>query len=268
MNKSKRINGREALSRIAYYNCLMLSPDETKLGYCDEKKERYYLSHGLATQVNGYETRAIKLNFEPKSKTSEEEFLFPRENACVVCGRTENLTKHHIVPYNYRLNFPVEIKSKNSYDIIALCVDHHNEYEQKANKFKKDLAKEFKVDSKENVDEKVKIQKRIRGLANTLVFHRDVIPKDNAEKLFAQLQSLLGKIPTQSELELLCIKENRKRQSNDHGRLICEKLKGFEGINDFIIRWRQHFLKVMNPQHMPKDWKVDRKFPTRKEPHQ
>ena len=47
MNKSNRINGREALSRIAYYNCLMLAPDGTKLGYCDEKKERYYLSHGL-----------------------------------------------------------------------------------------------------------------------------------------------------------------------------------------------------------------------------
>lgn len=260
MNKSNRINGRQALSRVAYYNCLMLAPDETKLGYCDEKKERYYLSHGLAIQVSGYKTKAIKLNFEPKLKNPQKEFLFPRENVCAVCGKTENLTKHHIVPYNYRLNFPIQIKSKNSYDIVALCVDHHNEYEQKANKFKKDLAREFGIDSKKNVDEKSVLDGKIRGIARTLVLHRDVIPKDKSQRLFTLIESLLGRVPTQQELELLCVRERRKKQSNDHGRLICEKLNGFEEINNFIIRWRQHFLKVMNPKYMPQDWKIDRRF--------
>ena len=258
----KTKNGYQVRSRVAYHNCLIIAPDGTELAYCDEKKEHYYLSHGLATSIEMNGLRAIKLNFEPKSKSVEKEFLFPRNNACAVCGKKDELTKHHIVPYNYRVNFPIEIKSRNSYDIVALCTEHHAEYERKADKFKKELAGEFGVKFQdEKMDEETFNKKRAKGAAKTLLLYEKNIPIDRKPILIADIKKFLGRLPTQEDILKLCETEKKKaREINDHGKLICDKLKSIDEINDFIIRWRQHFLKVMNPQYMPKDWKVDRKF--------
>jgi hypothetical protein len=39
-------------------------------------------------------------------------------------------------------------------------------------------------------------------------------------------------------------------------KMIAENVRDY---NVFAIKWREHFIKTMKPQHMPEAWKVDRK---------
>jgi hypothetical protein len=108
-----------------------------------EKRANWYLKRELATQVD---ERTIQLNFEAAGPghIGDDYYLESRPNICVVCGRSgENLNRHHIVPYQYRRWFSVELKTYSSYDVQAICLDHHEEYEGYAQEFSRQLAEEY-----------------------------------------------------------------------------------------------------------------------------
>jgi hypothetical protein len=39
--------------------------------------------------------------------------------------------------------------------------------------------------------------------------------------------------------------------------MVIEHVSDLQG---FVERWRKHFIDTMNPQHMPKGWRIDREI--------
>jgi hypothetical protein len=49
----------------------------------------------------------------------------------VMCGKTEDLCRFHIVPTIYRNHLPDSLKSHRSHDVVIMCFDHHNQASRK-----------------------------------------------------------------------------------------------------------------------------------------
>jgi hypothetical protein len=45
-----------------------------------------------------------------------------------------------------------------------------------------------------------------------------------------------------------------------HGNIVVSKLMrsgGFTALHEFVVRWREHFVRTMAPSYMPDDWRMD-----------
>ena len=42
-----------------------------------------------------------------------------------------------------------------------------------------------------------------------------------------------------------------------HEALVVEQLTSPKLLNQFIIKWRRHFIETMKPKHLPPGWKVE-----------
>lgn len=100
----------QALKDEVYHNMTMLAPNGRVLCRCGPKKVNWYLSRGLATIISE-DPLTIQLNFEPGGKGEDGDAyqLAEKDNNCVVCGRDDYNTKHHIVEYEYRQHMPVRL---------------------------------------------------------------------------------------------------------------------------------------------------------------
>ena len=102
----------------------MFSIDDKFLAHVDTKRMNWYLDRNLAAMMNN---KDFKLTFKSKGdNTRGKYYMLELENNCVVCGLEENLTKHHVVPSQYRKFLPLKYKSKSSFDVLCLCADCHH----------------------------------------------------------------------------------------------------------------------------------------------
>lgn len=103
---------------------------------CTKKKAKFYLSHHYAESVG---SEAIRLN-EHGRKTEEmlkmlhgdaiNPFFFAVKNdKCVCCGQSYNLTRHHVVPKRHKKKIPVDIIRCVS-NVLFLCMECHTKYER------------------------------------------------------------------------------------------------------------------------------------------
>lgn len=108
--ETKREAVYQPLKDDNYHNMTMLSPSGRVLCRCGPKKVNWYLSRGLA-KVISEQPLTIQLNFEPAGNGEHGDAyqLSEKHNNCVVCGRDDYNTKHHIVEYEYRQYMPVRV---------------------------------------------------------------------------------------------------------------------------------------------------------------
>lgn len=113
----------------------MIAEDGHHLSMVGAERADWYLTRKLAVEVPppGDWPRAIRLTFTPsgRPKDSQAKWLSPRETVCVVCGATEDLTKHHIVPRMLRKRLPSEFAAKQDQWCALLCQKHHHEIERR-----------------------------------------------------------------------------------------------------------------------------------------
>lgn len=106
-----------------------------------------YLRRGLAKIIEN-DPLAIMLLFEPKGRPEDEDNVFyiqSKKNMCVGCGEKNHYLRYRIIPSCYRVHFPERLKSHRSHDIVLLCVDCHEIAHAAAEKYKRQIASEFKV---------------------------------------------------------------------------------------------------------------------------
>ena len=105
----------------------MFSPDGILMFRCDYKKANWYLKRNLGEVISQYPLK-VKLKFKPRGLGNHNKSfgLTEMSNECVICGASEYLTRHHVVPYCYRRYFPTSIKSHNFHDVLSLCVKCHD----------------------------------------------------------------------------------------------------------------------------------------------
>jgi hypothetical protein len=242
-----------AKTKPVYDNCTILAPDGQVLCRTNHKKLNWYLERGLAEAV------VIRLNFEPEGRKNAgiEYYLADKTNQCVICGASENLSMHHVVPRCYRRYFPDEYKNHASHDVLATCVNCHVKYERYADELKRTIGEEMRCVLHEghSIDHD---KLRVAKASHALVQHEDVIPEIRRRMLLDTVISYLGHVPSREELITLSGLSTTLKTGESYGeKVVAELMKSDTGIRDFIQRWRKHFVEVMKPQFLPTGWDVE-----------
>jgi hypothetical protein len=251
-----------------YGNCKVNHPDGSLMFLCLPKRANWYLSRDLAV-VTCEDPYTIQLTFIPNGKGamddkySDEErsyLLGEKKNVCVVCGsdKFELLTKHHIVPHEYRKHFPISVKSRSSHDIVPICVKHHMKYEHAfADRLKRDLEKRFEIESANIERSKMSRMAKAHSFAKILMNPDRImrIPDDRIEFFEKEIKEVFEEMTLQEIVEL-DIQKIAKEKTDAVSKLVTEKLEEYMTLDEFIIMWRKHFIDSMNPLHMPEGWNI------------
>ena len=274
-----------------YDSCKMLAPDGQQLCFCDFKKMTWYLERNLAKLISN-DPPVFKLIFEPNARGCVDEnlkssnfYIESRTNCCVICGKTENYLRFHVIPILYRSCFPENLKSHKSHDVVLLCLSCHERarkvYEQK----KEEISKRYNVplnvmsDGKNNYLKLIQFIKKCKVIKKNKNKNLPEIAETKLKKNLKETFDILmensqefknfvekNKIKCDKEddiddnfLNIFCdkfivddknIPEGKK---NLHGKLVIEKVKD---LKEFIMEWRQFFLDSFQPKFLPKEWSV------------
>lgn len=234
---------QNSLIRVPYDNYKIFHPDGTLMCFCSRKKANWYIKHNLAEVIEDNEFK-IQLKFMPKGYGDPLEILVGRSNACVVTNTTELLTKHHIIPTQYRQHFHASYKDKNSCDLAILCRKEHDIYEDKANDFKILLYNDYIDNNYKNINQ---AWSEAKSLYNCINKYYDRLPHNRQVYMKCRLEGLIEEWHfTEKEL-----KSKYLKGSKDYNKMIVEKV----GTVNLIILWKLHFLKFAQPKYLPKWWR-------------
>lgn len=252
-----------------YGNCQVYSPKGNLMFLCVEKKANWYLDRGLA-EVISQDPLSIKLLFEPESEGNhgDDYYLTEKHNKCVKCATEdlEVLTRHHIVPHQYRKFMPEDIKSNSSFDVVPICYAHHNYYERFADELKQELADKYNAPLA-GVVEVDEILISAISAAKAIVGNGDKLPEDRRkileEKVLLYFETFTYKnfITNDDLVELSKMKSIQAKKITTHSEIVMKQIEDFQG---FVEMWREHFLKHLDPEHMPKHWDPKRSVYRRK----
>ena len=250
----------EASENLIYSNCIVRSPTGDAIFRCDHRKMQWYLEHGLAKQIQSDPPR-IQLIFQPNGPGhfGDPFFLQQRKNICVVCGTSVGLTRHHILQHSYRRWFPRTLDHYGTYDVMALCVAHHEAYNLFERRFRQRLAHEFNAPIGGIGGRANPATGRAASAVRSLRRHRSKIPAKKVAVLEKIIADFFGGAPPE-DAELRRLVRENKTPHKTHSEMLVEQLDGFEELGAFVVRWRKHFLQHMKPQFMPEHWEIDRIF--------
>ncbi|KAJ2044734.1 hypothetical protein H4S04_006053, partial [Coemansia sp. S16] len=177
-------------SKAVYENCTVLDISGNLLFRASRKRLDWYLSRDLATVIDDH---TIQLRFANRGtgRSNEPFYLQDMRNACVVCGTTDGLTMHHVVPHQYRQYMSTDIKSRSSFDLLPVCMRCHDQYERHATSFKKHLEKCFQAPLEgRGWVERRDIGQAGRAAAALLGQHADKIPEARRAELRRTVQAV------------------------------------------------------------------------------
>ena len=237
--------------RKIYGNCRVLSPNGILMFRCDERKANWYLRRNLGEIVSN-NPLVVRLNFEPNGlgNHNKQFGLSDMPNICVVCGTKNHLTRHHVVPYCYRKNLPIELKSHNHHDILPVCVDCHEYYEKFADKLKSELSTKYNAPLNVKVDKEILRYRKM----SSLVLRNDInIPTNRITELRSKIKSFLG-IKRLTRKRLTQLSRVELRINKTHGQIVISNVD----IKEFVQMWRKHFVDSTNPKFLPDNWKIDK----------
>ena len=244
-------------STLIYGNCKVYSPDGELMFLCLEKRINWYLTRNLATIVDT-NPLSIQLNFEPNgygNRTSEY-YLSEKRNACVCCNEDniEVLTKHHVVPVEYRKHMDLKYKNRSSHDIVVMCEKCHYDYENNyAQQFKKELEASCFIQRPNLSKDKIKTHKA-HSIAKLLLNTErcEKIPRSRVQQLYNEVNRVFGHTNLE-EIVQMNLYDILEEQDLEIGKEVLELQMSIE---DFIVEWRSHFIKSMNPQFLPTGWDI------------
>lgn len=240
-------------SETVYDNCSLYHPDGTMMCWCGRKRMNWYLRKGLAERIDD---NSVKLIFEPggKGHSDDEYYLEQRANQCVVCGTETDLTKHHVVPHQYRKHMDGERKNHTHYDVLCVCASCHAAYEEQAMKLNLQLSKSCEVPINQTVSEDDLRAKKITSYIQCLQKNWKKIPEERIEVMLDMIGSYFGYSVSLDDLEDLVIEFDGVTSSSPPAKRILDKWKESHTIQEFVVMWRQHFLDHTNPKFLSELW--------------
>ena len=234
----------------------MLAPSGVLLARCDDKRANWYVERGLAVQLD---ERTIQLTFTPQGGEDRPNIPYMLEekaNVCVVCGVEHELTRHHVVPYQYRREFPLAYKSKSSYDVLPLCIEHHEEYEEQAQIYGRKLETDMGI-----VPEVVRFTPEdrkivmLRGFATALQSNHP-IPPERVDFMKQALIDKFGHADAKTILESVRTPHPQADPNRKHSVLVVRAVLEKDALQEFVQGWRQHFIDTMQPKFLSPLWTV------------
>lgn len=243
-------------------NCYLEAPDGEVLCTCDRKKAEWYVKQGRGVAVTE-DPYTVRLCFEPAGRSVGEYYKSPREIRCVVCGKTEDLIRKHIIPHEYRKFFPTVMKSKTCHDVLLLCIYCHQASNIGDLKMRQKLQKTCNAPltgslSAEDLEASKKLHQEQRW-ANALlnVTH---LPEKRKAELKALLETAYpGEVIDDEFLENLLSRKPMSAHVHapSHGETVVNRFRETGGIVELEKIWRQHFIDLMEPKFMPSLWDLN-----------
>ena len=221
----------------------MLSDEGEFLAWVDNKKLNWYVAKNLAQNVT---KTSFELNFKPNgngTKNRSEYYQEQLENQCVICGSKQALNMHHVVPKEFRKQFPISLKSRSNFDVLMCCESCHVGYEKHATKYKKEL---FRTN---NLEHYPKLFQKLKSSVKTFYRSRwKLSPK--------RLEQLETFIRNNSKINLTNKEEALKAVNalETCSELLVSKIGSKGGLELFIVNWRKHFLKYAKPRFLAASW--------------
>jgi hypothetical protein len=223
----------------------------------DAEKALWYLNRGLV-EVVSREPAVLRFRFTPGGlgHAGDAYYLAGKANRCVVCGAALGLNRHHVVPSVYRRHLPAAVKDHSHHDVLLLCLACHEKYEAAADVLKAELGEEVGVPLHGLRGERDRERGRARKLAFALVRYAGQIPEPRQDEMRRLIAAWAGKWPlSDADLEDIAGLEGDDGEAIEHGRQV---VAAASDVQAFIRRWRQHFLRTMQPRFLPEHWDVDR----------
>lgn len=250
-----------------YSNHVLQAPDGAPIARIGSHRSEWYLQRGLADIVceSPY---TIRLRFEPKGRGNQGDtyYLSDKENKCVVCGKEDEINKHHVVPRVYRRQMPDRYKNRTSHDVVVLCLDCHAKYETLADKRKAAIAISLGYTSAcpkvRDLPEEKRKELFARKAAFALFKYGTSIPPERKARLEATVRDHVGSVPLDDDLLESIIHSQVHYSTGYLGNEMARYVLGRVDIDDFCLGWRQHFVETMQPQYLPTGWSVE--YPTSK----
>ncbi len=240
-----------------YDGCRVMHPNGELMFRCKHKRANWYLDRGLAVKIKDHPF-TVQLTFEPKGlgNIGDEFYLQSRDNLCVVCGSTEGLSRHHVVPHCYVRQMSQQFRH-NSHDVLPMCVPCHELYEQTHSaSLRQELADEYNAPINGN-GEFVFPKPSVKA-AYVLLKYQSQLPEYRQQELRHQICKELGRQPSDDDLQQLANMPKDMRKSDEfktHGELVVSQITDLDA---FVARWRSHFIETMKPKHLPRLWNVSR----------
>lgn len=240
-----------------YDNCAILAPDGQLLGYCQKKRLNWYVSRGLAKLLD---ENSMQLFIEPKGRSgvNDPHHCSTTDNICVICASEVDLTRHHVVPHCFTKHMPNPYRLHNCHDIVALCVSCHLKYEGYSYLKKQELAARYGVPIAIDFRHPEKLnQLKLQGWAKAILYYP--VPENRVIELKQRIAKLLGRYPTQQDLEEIMelTPHKLKNSVKTFGQMIIEKIDDYD---EFAIEWRKHFVETMQPKYLKGTWNIDKKL--------
>lgn len=241
-------------SNLIYGNCCVLSPDGVLMFRCNTKKVNWYLNKNLATVVEE-NPLTIKLTFIPNGLGNHNKGygLSQMYNKCVNCGSENNLTKHHVVPISYRKYFPEEIKSHNFHDVLPMCVDCHENYERKADNFKKELSVKYNAPIDGLVISKNEVPIKYVKMAIALLKDLQIPNSRRCDMRSKIKQKFKIRILTKKKIKKISEMKSKSTKKT-HGEIVISRI---DNIPTFIESWRSHFINNNECKYLPENWNIN-----------
>lgn len=188
ISTEKEMPTEHVMTRKPYDNCILEDKDGDFLSRCDRRRIGSYLRRGLADVVNK-DPLTIKLRHVKKNFTTDPYLLEEKLNQCVVCGKEEDLTKHHVIPSCYKVHFPEAKKNFNHHDVLIVCVDCHRLYENAAIEMRESV-NNAAIAKKPLISESV-ANKRLAAAASKILSYRPLSTEEEASAE-ADIRKFLG----------------------------------------------------------------------------
>ena len=241
-----------------YGNFHFQAPTGETMFHGDSEKALWYLNRGLVEVVSPSH-RLLRFKFAPggHGHAGDEYYLAGKVNRCVVCGAVEGLNRHHVIPSVYRRHLPREVKDHSHHDVLLLCLACHEKYEGEADQLKADLGREVGVPLHGLRGERDRERGQAIKYAITLQRFGGQVPAARKEEMLRTIGAWAGKWPLSDAdvAEVARMGFDEDGEAIEHGRQVVAAARDLQG---FVCRWREHFLRTMQPRFLPEHWDVDR----------
>jgi hypothetical protein len=101
---------------------------------CSQKRADFYLRKGYARQLSPEllqftDARTEQTLAKLYQGSFSAFFVAVKNDRCVCCGRTDRLSRHHVVPRRHRRQVPLPWRNCLS-NVLFVCLECHRQYEQ------------------------------------------------------------------------------------------------------------------------------------------
>ena len=210
------------------------------------RKANWYLKKGIAEDIIG-DASSIKLKFKPNQlgHHGDDFYLNEKDNICVCCGSSCELTRHHVIPKCFSRYMPAKYTKHSSHDVLLLCRVCHEKYEDSATAIKMQMIEPFA----QNYSEVRKASSAARAILNNY----DNLSFERFQHYFHIIENYLDNDFSQEALRNLA-NINSGYQKN----WWAEYIANLENLDEFNKFWRSHFIETLKPKYLPHGWSVDR----------